>query len=299
MKKTIIIVIIALGFIIQAKSQQFSLYSQYMQNKYALNPAVAGSTDGINIGMSHRQLWTGLKGAPSIQNVYLHMPINDQMGIGAQVFNLTAGPSRKTGFAGTYAYHVKLNDNLKLSVGLSAIINQYYLDKSALDMKIPDDPILTTGSDELIVPDATFGTYLYGKKFYVGLIASQLIPLNANFKNDILENKQERHYFIHSGYNFKISDNFAIEPSVLGRFIETGIYQVDANLKFNIMNVMWIGGSYRLDDAVVGMIGVKVENIHFGYSYDYTLSDIGNYSNGSHEIVIIFNFGRKNDKSML
>lgn len=299
MMKKIILVIIALAFIVQAKSQQFSLYSQYMHNMYALNPAVAGSYDGINVGLSHRQLWTGLNGAPSIQNVFFHMGVNDQMGVGAQVFNLTAGPSRKTGFAGTYAYHLKISDNTKLSFGLSAIINQYYLDKAALDMKTPDDPVLTTGSDELIVPDASFGTYLYGEHFYVGLVASQLIPLNADFKNDILENKQERHYFIHGGYNFEISDNFGIEPSVLGRFIEAEIYQVDVNLKFNIMNTMWIGGSYRLDDAVVGMLGVKVENILFGYSYDYTLSDIGNYSNGSHEIVIVFNIGGVEGRSKL
>lgn len=280
------------------QAQQFSLYSQYMHNKYALNPAVAGTNDGLLIGASYRQMWTGLKDAPSISTLSGHSSINDNMGVGAKIYNISTGPQSQTGFEASYAYRFEINDDIKLSLGLSAILAQYSLDRTKLDMKNTDDAVLNNGAENIIVPDANFGAYLYSEDFYFGLVASQLVPLNANFKNDFLENKRERHYFVHGGYKYDFSDNFGIEPSILVRFIEAGALQVDLNLKFSVMKTFWIGGSYRLNDAAVVMLGVKANNIMFGYAYDYTLSEIGNYSNGSHEIILIYKIGGDSEVSL-
>jgi hypothetical protein len=48
-----------------------------------------------------------------------------------------------------------------------------------------------------------------------------------------------------------------------------------------------MGGSYRFGDSVVGMFELQLnENFHVGYAYDFTMSDIRQYSSGSHEIMI-------------
>ena len=39
------------------------------------------------------------------------------------------------------------------------------------------------------------------------------------------------------------------------------------------------------------MLGVRVENIYFGYAFDYTLAEIGNYNWGSHEITLSVKLG--------
>lgn len=291
MKKYIYILFVIALIGTSANAQQFALYSQYMHNKYALNPAVAGTNDGVLLGASYRQMWTGLKDAPSISTLSGHTAIGDNMGAGGKIFNISTGPQSQTGFEGTYAYRFNINDDIKVSLGLSAILSQYSIDKSKLDMKNPDDRTINIGSENLIVPDANFGAYLYSKNYYFGLVATQLIPLKANYKSSYLENKQERHYFAHGGYRYDVNDNFGIEPSILFRYIEAGALQLDANLKFNIKKMFWIGGSYRLNDAAVAMFGVQTDKIMFGYSYDYTLSEIGNFSNGSHELVLIFKLG--------
>ena len=41
------------------------------------------------------------------------------------------------------------------------------------------------------------------------------------------------------------------------------------------------------------MLGLNYENLFIGYSYDATLSEMGKYSSGSHEIVIGYNFMKK------
>ena len=297
MKKIIYITLISI-ISLSVNAQQFSLYSQYMHNKFALNPAVAGSEAGLTIGASYRQMWTGFRDAPSINTIYGHTAINETMGVGGRIYNISTGPTSQAGFEGSYAYHLKINDDLKLGIGLSAVLAQYSINKSMIDLKNPDDNVMSTGSESLIIPDANFGTYLYSDDYYVGIVASQLIPLKANFKSDFLENKRERHYFLHGGYNYEINDDFAIEPSLLFRYIEAGAMQLDFNVKLTIKELFWVGSSYRLNDAAVAMFGVQTENIMFGYSYDYTLSDIGNYSNGSHELVLILKLGDGSSSSL-
>ena len=107
--KRIAIIIIASVFALQGYSQQINTYSQYMQDKYAVNPAVAGSSLYSPLNFSYKQFWTGINDAPSMQTLSGHVRIYDEVGIGGKVFNYSAGPIGKTGIEGTYAYNLALN----------------------------------------------------------------------------------------------------------------------------------------------------------------------------------------------
>ncbi|MBI4947369.1 MAG: type IX secretion system membrane protein PorP/SprF, partial [Bacteroidetes bacterium] len=56
------------------------------------------------------------------------------------------------------------------------------------------------------------------------------------------------------------------------------------------------GFSYRTDNSIIALLGVKYNIYYFGYAYDYTLSKISNYTTGSHEIMIGVNIGEKENK---
>ena len=79
-------------------------------------------------------------------------------------------------------------------------------------------------------------------------------------------------------------------PGARHAFCETGTTQFDISLIGTYKKVVWLGASYRHTDAVVFMAGAQAGPFKFGYSYDYTLSDIGNYSSGSHEIFLEIQF---------
>ena len=56
---------------------------------------------------------------------------------------------------------------------------------------------------------------------------------------------------------------------------------------------IWFGVSYRTNDAIIGIIEYQAnKRFRVGYSYDFTITEIGNYSNGSHEIMIGYDFGK-------
>ena len=119
--------------------------------------------------------------------------------------------------------------------------------------------------------------------------------------NDELNFNQDRHYYFNGGYIFEAGDDFKIEPSLLLKFVESGYAQWDLYVKGTYKDIVWLAAGYRSDFAfdpndVVISIGVQQEKIKLGYAYDITLSDIGQFSSGTHEIIFMYMFGSK-DKS--
>ena len=72
MKKLYIIFVFLLTY--QMQAQQDPQYTQYMYNMNIVNPAYAGSFEGIAIGGLFRSQWVGLEGAPNTGTIALHAP---------------------------------------------------------------------------------------------------------------------------------------------------------------------------------------------------------------------------------
>ena len=73
----------------QAQAQQEAMYSQYMFNTLALNPAYAGSRDVLSMTALYRRQWIGIEGAPTTQTFTADMPLNkERIGLGLQLTNL-------------------------------------------------------------------------------------------------------------------------------------------------------------------------------------------------------------------
>ena len=68
--------------------------------------------------------------------------------------------------------------------------------------------------------------------------------------------------------------------------------QYDVNLNMLINDIFWIGASYRSDESIIALFEYQISRkLRVGYSYDYTLGELGNYSSGSHELMIGYDFG--------
>ena len=276
---------------VSSHAQQIPNFTLYNMNHYLLNPAAAGSTDRLPVAISYRKMWAGFNDSPSVQYLSGNMKVAKNMGVGARLFNFQAGPSRKTGLEGTYSYHLSLGSgDTKLSFGLSLLLYQFYLNKSDLVVEDPDDEVFM-GTEQMFVPDAGIGTYLYGNNYYVGISVPQLFQRNIDLKSDIvLQQKQVRHYYLHGGYIFEAGSDFKIEPSLLLKFIEAGIFQADINALATYKDMINLGISYRTEDALCFQLGYLNPDIFIGYAYDLPLSDIAGNTSGSHEILFRYTF---------
>src|SRR4051794_3290007 len=99
-----------------ALAQQLPQYSQYMLNELAINPAVAGRDEFAEVRSNNRHQWVGIPDAPRTYMLSLQGPIRGKnMGLGMNLYTDVVGPTRRTGVNFSYAYHVKLKEDLHLS----------------------------------------------------------------------------------------------------------------------------------------------------------------------------------------
>jgi type IX secretion system PorP/SprF family membrane protein len=290
MKRLIPICVLIILSISDLKSQQIPPLSQYSLNQYLINPAAIATNDKFPLSFTYRKLWAGIDGSPSVQFLSGHLQVANAMGAGMKIFNYQEGTfSRKTGLEATYSYHLPLNKNgTSLSFGLSGLLYQVFLNKSDFNIEDADDEVFM-GSEKMMVPDASFGMYLYHDKYYVGIAIPQLFNRNIDFKSDgILQQKQVRHYYLNGGYIFDLNPDLILEPSLLFKFIEAGIFQADINTLLTYKEMVMFGLSLRTSDAFIFRLGYKAKDFTIGYSFDLILNDLRTQTFGSHEIMLIY-----------
>lgn len=277
-----------------ANAQQLPQYSQYMLNDYILNPAVTGTRDYYEVKANNRYQWMGIDDAPRTYILSMHGPHKKKsMGLGGAIFSDVTGPTSRVGAYLSYAYHLKLSEKMKLSMGLSAGLLQFKIDGTKITLREDGDPALTESVQSVLTPDATFGLQLYGEKGYFGISAPQLIGQKLKFfeAQDPLLSSLARHYMAMGGYKFYLGDDFFIEPSFLLKYVSPVPMQIDLGLRLDYRDQIWLGGAYRFNDAFSALIGFSINKyLSFGYSYDMSLSNLKNYSSGSHEVMIAARF---------
>lgn len=307
MKKILILAIAVFG-LSEAFGQQNPLYSQYMFNDYAVNPAIGGTVDFYDVRSNHRYQWSGITDAPRTYTLTAHGPMkNRKMGIGGFLYTDHVGPTRRTGVMFSYSYILKINDNMRLSFGAAGGLLQWTVDAAKITLRDEGDQVLSNGLQSTLVPDAKFGMFFYrpntnpyalGYKYYVSVSAPNLLQNKLYFFDNQTStlSKLEDHYYAAGGYQFEVGSDFKIEPSFLVKYVDPAPIQFDLNARVIYQDKVWLGGSYRTDDAISLMVGYLHRSaLMIGYSYDITTTNLGNYSNGTHEVMLGIRFIRPED----
>lgn len=298
-----------------AFSQQDAQFSQYMFNTLVINPAYAGYRETKNITLLHRDQWTGFEGAPKTQTLIADgvFGTDKKVGLGVSIISDKAGLNQQNTAHANYAYRLPVGEDARLAFGVSIGVGQFTLNSSAANVQDESDP--NFGSKQTyFVPDARCGVHYSNSKFYAGLSATNLIANSINYqqvgKNTIAG--RSRHYFLTAGYLFDLNANFKLKPSFLLREDAKGPTSLDINSFVLIKESVWVGASYRSgvnlwkknnlnsgtfnQNSLVGVVETFfLKNLRAGYSYDYSLSSLGNHTNGTHEISlgVVLNANKK------
>lgn len=296
MKMRYLIIAICSLSLLHIKAQQLPTFSQFLFNDYAYNPAIAGSKPYFDVKSGHRYQWVGLSDAPRTYSLTVNGPTkNLKMGVGAFLYTDHVGPTRRTGLQGSYSYQLSLSESIRLSLGASFGISEWKLDGHKITTYSPNDPVIIDGVMQTLVPDAKFAFYLYHDNWNFGVAAPNILQSKLKFDEGTNTglSKLENHYYMHGGYRFNASEDIQIEPTVLVKYVQAAPIQADLMAKVTYKNQIWLGGAYRTADAASAMIGYLFrENLVIGYSFDFTTSNLKNYSSGTHELLIGVRFVR-------
>jgi type IX secretion system PorP/SprF family membrane protein len=284
-----------------AFSQQLPQYSQYLLNRYVINPASAGSENYFVGQTNFRSQWSGIRDAPRTYILSANGPIREEMGLGGYLFVDATGPTRRNGFSLSYAYHLNLNSDIRLSMALNAGILQYSIDGSEIIFEDASDELFINSRQVNTYPDAGFSFYLYADNYFFGASAPQLIRNELDFDNTVRDpgGRLSTHFFVMGGYKHEINSDFAVEPSFLLKYVKPVPMQYEFSVRGMYQDLAWLGFSYRKSDAIVLLTGINIlDNITLAYAYDIIQSDIRSYSTGSHEIMLSVKFNNRPSSSV-
>lgn len=266
------------------------------------NPATVGSDSAMNITAFDRMQWVGVKNAPQTFFASLDMPFklkDRRWGAGASILNDKAGLFTTTQLEAQIAMNMKMRGGRLALAIQGGMVNQAF---AGGDIFIPDgeawdknDDALPSGTVSAMALDLGFGAYYDKGVWYVGLAAQHLTG-GAIDLDEYAYSELERTYFFHAGGNIPVKRTLLLlQPSVLVKSVIRNT-QVDYTLRMLYNDKFIAGISYRQEDAVILMAGVKMGAIKLCYAYDIGISPLSRASDGSHELMIGYSMHLDLDK---
>lgn len=309
-----------------AFTQQLPLFSQYRENYGLLNPAMVHS-DFVALsyrpqntaGISYRYQWTGVSDSPKTYTArYEHVFDRQNFLVGGSLIKDETGPTGMTGGYGRYAYLVRFSRKTFLSLGGSVgFINYTYQPEKGL-LRDQSDAI-GLAPESVYYLDASFGGYFQtefynNNKLYSGLSILQLAKIHFSEENGY-QPQRVPHFYWHGGMFHYISDGFGdwmgdlfLEPSLWVKYALNAPLQVDANVRFQMAGVFFVGVGYSFATSTYdnfdnfrgnnfifegGLtfgedVGFDYAQLKIGYSFARSISVYGPRLGYTHEVNVTY-----------
>lgn len=294
--KNILLLITCLCFLNKVEAQQDPQYTHYMYNMNVVNPAYATATPSIlNLGGLYRTQWVGAVGSPKTFTFFAHTPVNEKIELGLSLISddIGDGAKKENNIFADFAYVLQLNNNHRLSLGIKAGItifetnfNGFELESGATNI----DPAFNQNINSTF-PNIGAGAFYFTDKYYLGFSVPNLLSTkHLEERNGVSRfGSENTHMFLTGGYVFQINESLKLKPSFMAKAVAGTPIIADFSANVLLYDRLEFGASYRLDDAVSGLVNFKVfPNLRIGYAYDYTVTNLGEFNSGTHEIFILF-----------
>lgn len=271
-----------------------------MYNMSMVNPAYATDSGNINFGALYRAQWVGSEGGPTTGTFFAHSPLAKNVEAGLSIIHDEIGDVvKESSVFADFAYVLKINETNKLSFGLKAGATFFSTNFNGFiySDELPDPAFANNLSK--VFPNVGIGTFYFGENYYVGLSSPNLLTTKHLERQDgvLMTGVETIHYFLTGGYVFNFNENLKFKPAFMARSASGVPLAIDITSNFLINNKVELGVGYRVGDAVSGLANFRVTpDLRIGYAYDYTLSNLGRFSSGSHEIMVLFDISKNKDK---
>ncbi len=316
-KKTFFFLIIGSIFcqnnLLQAQDPQFS---QYYAAPLYLNPALVGINQKGRIGFNYRNQWPNLDANFETFATYFDYHFEDyHSSIGLIFTNDREGiaglNSSTIGFQ--YAYQLQLTPQWAFRPGVELA---YTYQDINFDKLVFGDQLSNTGLNGNPTMEAntglatrffdlSLGGVFYNPSLWLGVAVHHILEPNQSIAGG--NAPLDRKISVHGGYRIFFNPATQKATSKERSFTPSFNYQtqgdfdqLDLGVYFTISPLL-VGVWYRgvpiknlggvaNNEAVIFMLGLQTNRVTFGYSFDYTLSQLRIGTGGAHEISIAYSF---------
>ncbi len=280
-----------------SKAQLSPLGTMYFQNQYVNNPAYAGTDKDLRLDAGVRLQDSRMPGSPKIQFITATYALSDKAGLG---FNLNAeqiGLIKKVRSVATYAYHLPLNTEDKLSFGLSLGFTDQVVDYNMIDGQTNDGTLGNFNQRDTYV-DGDFGIRYKHKQFTL----EGAIPNLSNFYRDKTKTGSVSNlarYYAAASYQYDLSgtNGTILEPKLAFRAVDgfKDIFDLGLNVRFIDDKLNIFGLYHTSQSATLGIAAKLTANMSMNFMYTSATAVLAGESSGSYEINLRLDlFKRKN-----
>ncbi len=312
--------LILAAFISTCAIAQDPHFSQFFASPLTLNPAFTGKFDGQwRLAVNHRDQW------PSIPKAYVttsgsfdfgimkdKLPAGDVFGIGISgLSDASANDQLKLNYGSiSMSYHKALDEDgyNTIGAGFQGTYSSLTLDEGKLtfeDMLRQNGftgartDFLTNGNNQNYF-DVNAGLLFSGSSngannYYAGVSVYHVNRPKVGFKeqNYLLANR----ITLHGGGSVPIADALTLNASFIyqsqNKASETtlgGALAYNLNADYANPSSIFIGSWLRLNDALIPYVGLEVNGLRIGASYDVNISSLktATASRGGSEFSLIY-----------
>ena len=290
MNKILLMSLLTLFTCIDVKAQQDPHYTQYMYNMNVINPAYAGSTENLSLGLLYRKQWVNIEDSPASFTFSGHSPAGKNVGIGISFISDKIGPVTEQNVFGDFSYTLKLGDTQRLAFGVKAGVSFHKVGLRDIQSSLPDPTEGIFGED---INDTSLnlgtGLFYYTDKYYVALSLPNMLKAAHLDYNGREYGSDVSHYFLTAGYVFDVNYELKFKPSFMLKSAFNVTPSLDLSANFLYQEKFEIGATYRLQDSFGGMVNFAVTpELRIGYAYDHIVSDLKVTAPSSHEFILLY-----------
>jgi type IX secretion system PorP/SprF family membrane protein len=285
-------------------AQQEAMYTHYMLNTLAVNPAYAGSRDALTGTLLHRSQWVSFPGAPVTQTLTIHGPaFSEKLGLGLSFVNDKHGPLSNTSVFVDAAYIMYLNKEDRLAFGVKGGISLFRGAFSDINTTVAGDNVFGADIGATAKPNFGAGIYYYKPRMYIGLSSPALLnnkySVGANGES-IVTYEQAQHVFLIAGTVFEVARDMELKPTSLMKVTAGAPIEMDVTAMAIYREKVQFGLMYRTGDAAGILAGFNInEQLYAGYSFDWSFTNAtGRYNQGSHELALRYDFVYKHRRKI-
>lgn len=276
-----------------ANGQHEPIFSQYMFNMQAVNPAYAGIWDRTGFTALVRKQWIGVENAPLTQMLSLYSPVKNQYaGLGLNIVSDRFAKEERLGIFLDYAYELRISQKTSLRLGMKTgfmnyknLLSQY---QTSPDMQY--DPAFQFDVEIKFMPNVGIGAFLYSDNYYLGFAMPRMI------ENDFGENRnnystlfEQRFFYTMAGYVLALNDVLKCKPTAMLSVNPWKTFNYELSVNFLIHEKLWMGAVYRSKDAVCFVSQWLINsNLRIGYAMDITITDISRQQYGTYEFMLSY-----------
>ena len=339
MRRALLVLIAICGMFGREAVAQDPQFSQFYAAPLYINPAFTGASEYTRFGINYRNQWPSLNATFVTFSFYAdHYLPNANSGIGMIITTDREGTEglQSTSIGLSYAYQIKLSDNLVFRPGInigfttrdanfSNLIFASQIDPVTGAINGPTDPAVTGSNLKTSFLDIAAGGIFYSRNLFLGIAAHHLNEPDQSLLAESVTGPNNpvsalpMRLSIHGGYKITIGKG-PLRKDLTYTYAErslTPVFQYKSQGPFDILDVgaylhlepinlgVWYrgyplkkfevpatGGNvaqvFPQNEALIFSLGVTTSEFQIGYSYDYTLSDLGIASGGAHEFSIAY-----------